>query len=215
MRFIRDDLIEWAEITAEEIDADQTAWWHPPHEIFVQTRMKFMNKNLNYTYLGNMVAIAMLENPEWHPGLQKTIDFCHMIREDQEKYDAPFGRMVIWKVLANKALLPHRDAFSYHHMITRYIFFATKHPEGSIIVKVNHKQVPSNQGVLWEFNPGRELHTFINNSDKDLLVLAFDVWDEDKLFKAASKFNLKKAVNDPRRYTEFGNETYGKYITQH
>jgi hypothetical protein len=53
MKFIADDLQNWADRIAAEIAADDAIneWFWPKsssHEIFEQAWMKFVNRNLNY-----------------------------------------------------------------------------------------------------------------------------------------------------------------------
>lgn len=219
MRLIKEDLVEWASLLEQEIKNDSSEWFCPKGKdnlhIFDNAHMKFMNRNLNYTDLSNMVSIACAEKQEWHPGLKKTIEFCKFVRSFEEKDGIPFGRMVIWKVLPHKAILAHNDAYEYHDMIMRYIFFVSKHPDELIDVVINQRKVRSSQGVLFEFNPRREQHKFVNNTNEDLLFLAWDVWDENQLNKASCTTDIEFTIKNPKRYTELGMDTEGKYISEH
>ena len=219
MKHLSTDLANFADILQNEIINDNSEYFWPvsdDHKIFEQAYMKFVNRNLNYFNFQNMVVSASLEEPEYHQGFPETLNFCKLIRKKFDDESAPFGRMCIWNIPPNKKLLPHVDNFSYHHVITRYIFFISSHEEGKISVCINNEKVLSNKGCLFRFYPGKELHEFVNNSSDPLYFLGFDIWKKNVLEKLIKHININEIKNDTKRLTTYGTEgTSCKYISKH
>lgn len=217
--YIRDDLQEWADIIFKEVISDQSEYYWPVskhYKDFEQVYMKFLNRNLNHFDHKNMIVNALREEPEWHSGLSKTIDFCKFIRATEGKEGTPFGRMCIWKVPPNCAILLHIDNFVYHSLIERYILFISSHPENSVQVNVNKQSVKVSKGILWQFAPSYDRHEFINNSSEDFYFLGFDVWNMEKLMNMSKKFDLDQILNNAERYSAYGGlGTSFKYISKH
>jgi hypothetical protein len=216
---VKENLLEWADKIKEEIDNDTSSYFHPvskKHKIFEQAYMKFVNRNLNYFDYRNMIANALREEPEFHLGLKKTLEFCNYVKKITGKEDAPFGRMCVWSVPPNHTILPHTDNFTYHTLIDRYIFFVSKHPTDSIIVNINEVRVKSDTGVLFEFSPAFDKHEFVNKSSDRLYFLGFDIWKKDRLAKFSKNMDLDKILENPNRYNFFGGSgTNCKYMSEH
>jgi hypothetical protein len=163
-----------------------------------------------------MIANALREEPEFHPGLKKTLEFCNYVKKITGEEDTPFGRMCVWSVPPNHTILPHIDNFTYHTMIDRYIFFISKHDIDSIIVNINGARVKSDTGVLFRFSPAYDKHEFVNNSPDRLYFLGFDIWKKDKLAEYSKYMDLDKILENPNRYKSFGGQnTNCKYISEH
>ena len=217
--YIRKDLQEWSNILFDEINNDPSDYFWPKsnhHKIFDQAYMKFVNRNLNYFNYENMIITALYEQPEWHPGLPKTLEFCNFVKTITGQDDMPFGRMCVWKIPPKLCIMPHVDNFIYHSMITRYIFIVSKHnPEHLKIIIANEKK-DTEQGVLFSFFPAIQRHEFNNYSDNDFYFLGFDIYKKDILHKFANYEKLELLQNDPNRLTQMGAAgTTCKYISLH
>jgi hypothetical protein len=86
-----------------------------------------------------------------------------------------------------------------------------------MIIKIENKEAPAQQGCLWQFHPDVELHTFHNTSNKPFYFLGFDFWDERKLLALQSLIDHEKLANDPVRMNTFGGGIgkKSKYISIH
>lgn len=219
MKYLADNLQDWADIVYKEIVSDKTEYFWPKsykHKIFEQAYMKFVNRNLNYFNFPNMVITALFEKQEYHPGFQKTLEFCSFVRKSFNDDTSPFGRMCIWYIPPNCGLKPHVDNFQYHNQITRYIFIVSDHKEEEILIKVNAKRVNSNKGILFEFFPGVELHEFVNKSSIPFYFLGFDVWNKQKLLRYSKILDLDELVRDQDRINLYGGPgTKSKYMSNH
>lgn len=76
MKVINRELQNWAHIITDEIAADEGKgeyFWpkSKSHEIFEQAYMKFINRNLNYFHLENMIR-QTTEGNEFNPAFAKT-----------------------------------------------------------------------------------------------------------------------------------------------
>lgn len=218
MKFITDNLIEWANIVEQEIHNEETDWHWPKsqiHQIFEQSKMKFINRNLNYFNLPNMVAHALVDEPEYHPGFIKTLEFCNYVRSLTND-NSPFGRMCVWYLPSGCKLLPHVDNFPYHTKIIRNIFIISINTNNTLEVTINEKNVPIQKGTLFQFNPDIEIHSFSNSSDHPFYFLGFDFWKNDELSILKDEINLDLVISNPDRYKLFtGDKSVSKYISRH
>lgn len=219
IKYIRSNLQDWAVKIFEELESQPDDWFHPvsnKHAIFEQALMKFMNRNLNYFDHESMVATAVVEGDEWNPNLPVTVEFAKFVRTLTGKDDVPFGRMCAWKVPPGHTILPHRDDFTYHSMIVRHIFFVSKHPPGSIVVNINRRSALVDQGVLWTFDPAKDLHEFRNTTSDNFYFLGFDIYKPEILEEWKNKIDLDAVINNPVRLSGFGGpDTRFKYISRH
>ena len=222
MKIITDNLKLWAQRIEVELAADEgkNDWFWPKsseHEIFEQAWMKFVNRNLNYFAFESMIA-TVKEGNEFNPALPETLAFCRYTRSLSPVHaKSPFGRMCVWQLPPGKQLLPHRDNYLYHRFITRNIFIVSDNTDNSMIIKIENKEAPAQQGCLWQFHPDVELHTFHNTSNKPFYFLGFDFWDERKLLALQSLIDHEKLANDPVRMNTFGGGIgkKSKYISIH
>ncbi len=223
MKFITDNLQDWADKISAEIDRDegQHDWFWPKsseHEIFEQAWMKFVNRNLNYFAFDSMIA-SVKEGNEFNKALPITLEFCRHVRTLSTVHaKSPFGRMCVWKLPPGKRLLPHRDNYNYHRFITRNIFVISDNDDDSMIINIEGKPAPCKKGALWQFHPDVELHEFHNtSSDRPFFFLGFDFWDERKLVALQSLVDHEKLANDPVRMNTFGGGLgkKSKYISAH
>lgn len=228
MKELRSDLIDWAQALDQEIPRNISKWWVPTNDknhIFDTNSMMFVNGNLNYYQMENMVASALYEQYDWNPDLPTTKAFCDFIKSEYHTPDHKFGRMVLWRVSAGCAILPHNDSQLYHKMVDRYILFITKHPSGWVEMRIDefatgeetqHHQLQYNintdQGCLMRFNPSRERHSFINNTEDDWIIIAFDVWNPGLLKMCDRLYDANIALRQPNRFTEYGTKAQYKYI---
>lgn len=220
MKFITDDLQDWANVILAEInDDDENEWYWPKskdHQIFEQAWMKFVNGNLNYFSFSNMIA-QVQEGNEFNSSFPKTLEFCRYVRLlSREHINSPFGRMCIWNLPPNKQLLPHKDDFFYHRFITRNIFIVSDNSDNSMIIKINNEIAPSQKGELWQFYPDKELHSFNNTSNRSFYFLGFDFWNAKQLDALQSLIDHKSLAEDIERMTTFGgNGKKSKFISKH
>lgn len=218
MKYITNDLENWADIVFKDIIEDSTEYYWPKsneHNIFEKAYMKFVNRNLNYFNVINMVVTALYEEPIYHPGFKNTLNFCKFVREKFNDSASPFGRMCIWYLPPGSFLLPHVDNFQYHNLITRYIFIVSSHSNSNALIKINHELVNFSKGTLFEFSPSKELHQFSNDSNLPFYFLGFDVWKKNKL-EIYKNDNLKKLIDDHNRNNFYGAKgTNCKYISSH
>lgn len=219
MQLITTDKLEkeWAAKIFAEIQADsENSWFWPKskdHEIFEQAYMKFMNRNLNYFYFGNMVA-AVLEGDQYNPNLSETINFCNYVRTITGDI-GPFGRMCVWRLPPGTKLLNHVDDFRYHRQIIRNIFVIN---DADSEIHINNTPVVHEAGTLFQFSPAVEYHTFENKSDYDFYFLGFDYWKPDLLKQSLTAVMpaLNNIMSDQDRLTKFGAvNTNAKYMSAH
>jgi hypothetical protein len=208
---------EWADRVYSEIRADdENSWFWPKskdHEIFEQAYMKFMNRNLNYFYFGNMVA-AVLEGDKLNPNLSETIKFCNYVRTLTGDI-GPFGRMCVWRLPPKTKLLNHVDNFRYHRQIVRNIFVINK---ADSEIRIDDVLVEHEEGTLFQFYPAVEYHTFENKSDYDFYFLGFDFWKPELLKQSITSIMpaLSGIMSDQYRLTKFGAVgTNAKYMSAH
>ena len=168
MKLISNTLKLNADIIEHEILSDTTTWINPNETKlgFPQAsdvNLKFINGNLNFMNLPNMVVSAIAETQKYHPGLVKTLDFCNYVRALTNDI-APFGRMVVWCITPNSEIIPHMDKFPYHMMVIRNIFVISDNIDNQLQININNQPVPINKGTLFQFSPSEEIHSFINSS---------------------------------------------------
>lgn len=197
------DLKQQACILYNEITQDNKEWFSPiaNHGIFNQAYMKFINRNLNYFDFGNMVA-QTTEPTEYNPGLIKTLEFCQSLRKEFLE-NGPFGRMCVWKIPSGMNILPHLDNFEYHKHITRYIFSISEHSD-LVKVLISGKYISIEQGTLFKFYPGVQLHSFHNQSTTDWYFLGFDFWRPNLLELAYKRTDIGSVISNAERYATFG-----------
>lgn len=175
-----------ANVILKEIQDDEGKgeWWTPRsdmHTIFEQARMKFVNGNLNYIDLRNMVIHANDKNPYWNPAFQSTRVVCGALRRKLNE-SGPLGRMCLWCVPPRAQIEPHTDNYEYHRMVSRWILFLTHSPENTTVLFDNQEQ-PSALGNIVRLQPFYQRHSFENRSDEPWYFFAFDTWDTAKLKK--------------------------------
>jgi hypothetical protein len=221
MKFIADNLQDWADRIADEIAADDAVneWFWPKsssHEIFEQAWMKFINRNLNYFAFPSIIA-SVREGNQFNPALKETLEFCRHVRTLSPAHArSPFGRMCVWQLPPGKKLLPHRDNYLYHRFITRNIFIISDNTDKSMSIRIENEEALAEKGSLWQFHPDVELHTFNNQGDKPFYFLGFDFWDERKLIALETLIDHEKLANDAMRMNTFGGDGKpSKYISAH
>ncbi len=169
----------------QEIINDESADWFVPvlidvtRPIFERCQMKFINGNLNYDF-HNMLVHAQ-HNTRYHPGFTAALEMCNEIGKLTNNA-GPFGRMCIWKVPPGMFIEPHKDNYTYHQHVTRWLYFVnldTSVTRGFI----NGDTIRTDAGFAVNFDPSTEIHAFKNNSDTDWYFIGFDIWDVDKLAK--------------------------------
>ena len=221
MHMISNDgsLSGWAKKIEAEILAYPRDWFWPRdanHKIFEQAKMIFMNRNLNYFHVGNMVA-AVCEGDEYNPNLVMTRKFCGYSRTLSGD-TGPFGRMCTWNLQANKALLPHVDAYKYHFNIVRNIFIVSENNGSEVTININDENVEVKQGTLFQFSPATERHAFVNTSSVPFYFLGYDFWIPGKLKELMKDSkSIAALMNNQERLTKFDNPkgTNHKYISEH
>jgi hypothetical protein len=221
MRMISNDgsLSDWAKKIEAEILAYSGEWFWPRdanHQIFEQAKMIFMNRNLNYFHVGNMVA-AVCEGDEYNPNLAMTRKFCGYSRTLTGD-TGPYGRMCTWNLQADKALLPHVDAYKYHFNIIRNIFIVSDHNSNDITININDHDVEFKQGTLFQFSPATERHAFVNTSNVPFYFLGYDFWIPEKLQNLMKDTeSIANLMSDHDRLTKIERPklTNCKYISVH
>lgn len=157
-------------------------WWVPKssnHDVFERALMKFLNGNLNYFDFQNMLHHAVDKNPKRNPAFKKMYDFCEYTRT-LTGHQGTFGRMNVWCVPPGMFIKPHRDMFTYHYNITRWIYFLNLGVEDTE-VKVGGIDFKVSAGDFFEFYPAEQYHAFKNNAEVPWFFVAFDTWDQDAL----------------------------------
>lgn len=223
MRIISNDdsLVPWAKKIESEILSYSDDWYWPfndKHQIFEQAKMIFVNKNLNYFHLDNMIA-ALCEGDEYNESLRITRNFCGYSRTLTGD-TTPFGRMCVWHLPPGKELLPHFDLLEYHFNIIRNIFIVSDHSSDEDSINIDGQEVEFSQGTLFQFSPATEQHSFKNSSTRPFYFLGYDFWLPDKLSEHLSKFdNLESLFDDHNRHTQYGTPksktNKQKYISNH
>lgn len=180
-------------------DEGKSEWWLPKsdmHTIFEQARMKFVNGNLNYFDLRNMVVHAQDKSPYWNPAFARTREVCSGLKHSLQEY-GPVGRMCVWCVPPRSRIEPHTDNYDYHRMVSRWILFLT-HSSADTQVFFDKEVQPSETGNVVRLQPFYQRHSFENHSDKPWYFFAFDTWDPQKLKKLIRDDDLAY-VKDPKR----------------
>lgn len=207
----------------QEILTDQSDWFHPagrrpgePHieGDFNYGRMRFVNRNLNYFYYDNMLSHALKNEYTYNPHYPLMLEFCRDIGAMFNE-PGPFGRMCIWHVMPGGAILPHVDNWEYHRKIRRYILCISEHEGTDAYIKIEDDIIEVRQGLLFQFNPATEMHTFANNStDKKWYFLGFDFWDVEKLQESALNkgFTADTGIMYDDRFGGYG--TKAKYMSK-
>jgi hypothetical protein len=222
MKFITNELTEWASTVEDEIQADEIKqdWFWPKsneHQIFEQANMKFVNRNLNYFYFESMIA-HVREGNQFNPAFIKTLEFCKYVKTLVPKYsNSPFGRMCVWNLPPGMRILPHRDNYKYHRFVMRNIFIVSDNDVcKDVEINIEEEAVDVKKGTLFQFSPSGELHEFHNKSDKNFYFLGFDFWERPLIEVLQTMIDYKSIVNDPGRLNGFGGpETKFKYISSH
>jgi len=163
-------------------DADKGEWWIPKsdmHTIFEHAKMKFVNGNLNYIDLRNMVVHANDKNPYWNPAFDKTRVICGALKRKLNE-TGPLGRMCIWCIPPKSCIEPHTDNYDYHRMISRWILFLTHSPTDTQVMFDGVVQA-SDIGNIVRLQPFYQRHSFENHSETPWYFFAFDTWDKGKL----------------------------------
>ena len=216
-------MIDWADKIKKEIDSDFEYPWYKPNSdgIFVQSWMKFINRNLNYFHFPNMVALAHTGEQQLNPKFPETLKFCEFTRQFNNNL-GPFGRMCIWRLPAQARLLPHVDDFEYHMHIVRNIFVISDNSEGlfKINIKKEFQQKPTKincpKGSWFQFYPGVDWHEFSNKTDQEFYFLGYDYWIPDKLAQAVSTIGIDNLIiNQDQRFNFAVEGTDKLYISQH
>lgn len=208
-RVVRTDIPNYTQEILTEIQDDDDSrqaekdngWWVPKsydnsHTIFERAYMKFVNGNLNYADLANMVIHANDDDPYWNAAFPKTKQFCLAVKSLLGER-GPLGRMCLWKMPPGMFLEPHTDNYKYHRVIRRWIYFLNQEPPG-VSVKFNDVDMPCRTGTLLELQPAEEKHSFANHSEEDWYFLAFDTWDVEQLRMLSQKFSPKYAKSPQR-----------------
>lgn len=211
-------LKNWAKLVKTEILNYSDEWFWPvddKHKIFEQAKMIFVNRNLNYFHIDNMVA-AVCEGDEFNSKLTTTRKFCGWSRTLTGD-TGPFGRMCVWNLQASKELLPHVDAFDYHFNIVRNIFIVSENTNDQVKININGLDVKFEQGTFFQFSPATEKHAFKNASDEPFYFLGFDFWIPNKLNDLMKKINVVDLINDQQRLNTLGQPKRNKvkYISKH
>lgn len=189
------------EIAADE--ADPRGWWHPKslpsndHKIFDRALMKFLNGNLNYSDLKNVVIHANDPDPYWNAAYPNTIQLCRDFKALLNE-PGPFGRMCLWKIVPGHDIALHTDNFRYHGHITRWVYFLNLNDSVTEVTFAGER-IRSSAGYLVELQPKLEAHFFKNNSDQDWYFLVFDTWDVEALKALTPEDGYKDYQKDPRR----------------
>ena len=143
------------------------------------------------------------------------MEFCNKVRTLTGD-EGPFGRMCVWKLQPNKQLLPHVDAFKYHFSIIRNIFIISENPNNLLQVIIDEKPIPVDKGMLFQFDPAREWHSFINDSNEVFYFLGFDFWLKDHIDNFQKTIDIDAVIRNPARLAKFGGrDTESKYISKH
>lgn len=197
----------YTQIVLDEIARDEQGpknWWHPKsppgnnHKIFDLALMKFVNGNLNYPDLKNMLLHARDPNPWYNPAYRATLQVCKALKSLIEEA-GPFGRMCLWRVESGKYIAPHTDNYFYHRYINRWLYFLNLTSEQTEVVFADEK-IDAGAGQLVELQPFNERHSLKNCSEKVWYFLVFDTWDLDDLRRVtAENLNLARYEKDPER----------------
>jgi len=189
---------ESAKILQQEILNDSlTPWFLPLNKVddrigpgdFDYGRMKFVNRNLNYFYFDNMISHAIKNDYQYNLKYMNFLNFSETVRTIVNEM-GPFGRMCIWNLPAKGYLLPHYDNWEYHRNITRYIFCISEHSGTDVFVKIGNDIIDIEQGILFNFYPSKELHEFVNNTDRDFYFYGFDYWIPENLELLSKSRNI-------------------------
>jgi hypothetical protein len=212
---------EQAASLKEELDADQGSWFQPKGQPrdgtapgdFDYGQMKFLNRNLNYFYIENMISHALRGDYEYNPGFPKALAFCNYLREYLDE-PGPFGRMCMWKLVGKAYLSPHYDRWAYHHNISRYILCVSDHASSEATIRIAGKEIEVKQGLLFSFAPSVEEHEFINHTDRDWNFLGFDYWVPDKLKSMSELHNVSLTTDVPYQPGFGGFNRRTKYMSK-
>jgi hypothetical protein len=193
---------DYTEVVLKEVEADEdrNSWWVPKskqHTIFELAFMKFVNGNLNYFDLRNMVIHANDPFPYWNPAFPNTRKVCEDLKVELNQM-GPLGRMCVWKVPPKAYLEPHTDNYLYHRMITRWVYFLNL-DSSSTLVRFGDEHISSNKGTLVELQPFYEKHEFRNEATTDWFFLVFDTWDMEWLSRVTRPNNDLLYQKDPKR----------------
>lgn len=211
-----------AQVLEKEIlDDIKSKWFLPLGKVDNRTgpgdfdygKMKFVNRNLNYFYLNNMIYHAIRNDYQYNPNYTAFLNFSESIRTITNE-SGPFGRMCIWNLQPKGYLLPHFDNWEYHRNITRYIFCISNHSGAEVFVKIGDEIIDIKQGLLFNFYPSKELHEFVNNTDRDFYFYGFDYWIPDNLHSLARARNITVDTIIPYQPGYGGVKTTTEYTSE-
>lgn len=189
-----------AESVYQEILSDSSSSWFvpkgppqggPKKGDFDEGNMRFVNRNLNYLYIENMIVHALRDDYDYNTNYPTLLKFCNDARPEVNQ-TGPFGRMCIWKLKPHCSILPHYDRWEYHHQITRYIFCVSDHSCNDVVINIGDKEIQVEQGLFFNFYPSTEKHTFSNKTDRDFYFIGYDYWKPDCLATLAQEKGLTK-----------------------
>lgn len=84
------------------------------------------------------------------------------------------GKVSFWKILKNGEVKEHKDVFSYHKLVDRYILNINMNHDKCKFV-VDGKKIISNPGDIIYFDHSL-IHSITNRQDEDVYFLAFDTF---------------------------------------
>lgn len=201
------DLLDHCDTILAEVATDELIheWWVPKantHTIFEQALMKFVNGNLDYTDLRNMVIHAHDPNPYWNKAFINTRGVCEKLANQLSLLFpgdiGPFGRMCVWKVPPGHCIEPHTDNYKYHKAIRRWLLFLNL-DDSQTYVQFGDDVIRATKGALAELRPAEQQHELANTtSDQFWYFLVFDTWKPSKLSEIPTA-DLDDWAKNPKR----------------
>lgn len=174
------NLIEYADNIRDEILRDEhKEWFIPTKRSFINSKMKFINGNLDPYSFQNMSNHVQLDNPVFNDSFKDALALCNHIRSLINTAN-PFGRMCIWGVPPRAVITSHVDDHAYHRCVNRWCYFITNSAEESKVI-IGDETINPEVGTLFEFKPATEIHSFQNLSDNVWYFLSFDIWESSGL----------------------------------
>lgn len=208
----------WADMLHSEILDDEDNPWYLAEDRFAgdnQLRLKFVNRNLNYYYLPNMVSVAPYKQQQFNPNLVVTLKFCNAAKSIFNT-KGPFGRMIVHRLPAGKLLLIENTDIEYYQYVITSLFVINSSDQFDIH---NYTSViPSTKGSFFQFQPFSDRLKITNNSNGDMYFLTFDNWFPEGIKTAAQGMDpMEWLAKNPERRSQALTPKFSKmlYISKH
>jgi hypothetical protein len=188
-------MAKWADMIENETLDDDDNLWYPTESLTkdpsTQLQLKFLNRNINYRYMPNMVSLAANREQKYNPYFPVAVKFCQRVKTVNQ-LTGPFGQMIIWRLPPGKVIPAHKNQFEYHKNVIRSMFILTPNTTGLFRTTINGSNINCNRGELFQFDPFNDIQYFENGTSENFHFLTFDNWYKTKLNDAIDNMDPRE-----------------------